>query len=71
MASSSKKINQFELAVLLERASNDVDVLAKVIDLGKLTRSINAHFAPEVTNAGNKGLNLGISSASTGDIDSR
>ena len=56
MASSSKRINQFELAVLLERASNDVDTLAKILDLGKLTRAINTHFT-EVTNAGSTGTN--------------
>ena len=47
---ASKKINQFELAVLLERASNDVDTLAKILDLGKLTRAINAHFTTEDNN---------------------
>lgn len=59
MASLNKRINQFELAVLLEKSSNDVDALAKIVDLGKLTKAINAHFAvtEEKTNARVAGVN--------------
>jgi hypothetical protein len=58
MPSLNKRINQFELAVLLEKASNDVDTLAKILDLGKLTKAINSFFAPEAVNAGS---NAGVS----------
>lgn len=54
MASSTKRINQFELAVLLEKSSKDVDTLAKILDLGRLTLAINKHFAVEAPDAVSK-----------------
>ena len=68
MASLSKRINQFELAVLLQKASSDVDELAKILDLAKLTSSINKFFATEATNAGDTSTNVtgsGTNSIST------
>jgi len=47
MGSLSKTINAFELAIVLSKASNKPEELATNVDLTKLTRLINAHFAPE------------------------
>lgn len=55
MASLNKRINQFELGILLSKATSDVNELAKILDLGKLTTSINKFFAVEATNAGSTG----------------
>ena len=50
MAFSSNQINVFELAIILAKASRAPEELASNIDLTKLTRLINAHFAQEAPN---------------------
>jgi hypothetical protein len=53
VASSNKQINAFELAVLLQKSSKDAVALSQNVDLSKLTRLINTHFAEEAPIATN------------------
>lgn len=66
MASLIRIINAFELAIILANASKKPEELASNIDLNKLTRLINQHFA-EVPNAG-RTPNLGATAA---DVNAR
>ena len=45
MASSSKSINVFELAIMVAKSSKGNPAeLTRIIDISKLARQLNAHF---------------------------
>ena len=65
MASSSKSINAFELAIILANASRKPEELVSNINLDKLVKALNQFFVTEKTNAGSPGRIIEVTNPTT------